>query len=49
MFDQSKQQMLEQFRSLTEAGPTDAEVSRARAFAIGQHALKHERNRDQAK
>lgn len=49
MFDQSKQQMLEQFRALTEAAPTDAELARARAFAIGQHALKHERNRDQAK
>ena len=49
MLEQPKHLLAQQLEELATAGPTDAEVARARAFAIGEHALRHERNRDQAK
>jgi zinc protease len=47
--EEPKRLLLEQFRLLADTGATDAEVARARAYVIGAHALRHERNRDQAK
>jgi len=49
MLEQPKHLLVQQLEDLATAGLTDAEVARARAFAIGEHALRHERNRDQAK
>src|SRR5436305_5266106 len=49
VLEQPKRLLLQQLAALAATGPTDAEVARAPAVAIGQHALKHERNRDQAK
>lgn len=49
VIDKPKSLLLQQFRELVEKGPTDAEVARARSYVIGQHALRHERVRDQAK
>src|SRR5436305_10899675 len=49
MLEQPKHLLVQQLAELATTGPTDAEVARARAFAIGEHALRHERNRDQAK
>jgi zinc protease len=40
--------LLEQYRQLLTAPPTDAELARARAYVIGRFALRQERTRDQA-
>jgi zinc protease len=49
VLEQPKHLLIQQLEDLAAAGPTDAEVTRGKAFAIGEHALRHERNRDQAK
>ncbi len=41
--------LLDQYRQLAAAGPTDAELARARAYVVGRYALRQERTRDQAK
>jgi zinc protease len=46
--DVVRTQMLEQFQSLADQGPTAAELQRAKSYVIGNFARKHERNRDQA-
>ncbi len=40
--------LIEQYRQLASTGPTDAELTRARAYVIGRYALRSERSRDQA-
>jgi zinc protease len=49
VIDLVKTHLLEQFRELAAAGPTDQELARARAYVIGRYALRQERTRDQAK
>ncbi len=44
-----KEQLLKQYRDLAAAGPTDAELQRARSYVVGKQALKLERMRDQAR
>jgi zinc protease len=46
--DEARHQIVEQFRSLAETGPTDAELQRAKSYVIGNFARRHERNSDQA-
>jgi zinc protease len=46
--DEVRERLLDQFRSLAEHGPTDAELQRAKSYVTGSFARKHERNRDQA-
>jgi zinc protease len=46
--DVVRTQMLEQFQTLADQGPTEAELQRAKSYVIGSFARKHERNRDQA-
>jgi predicted Zn-dependent peptidase len=46
--DVVRNRILEQFQSLAEKGPTDAELQRAKSYVIGSFARQHERNRDQA-
>jgi predicted Zn-dependent peptidase len=46
--DVVRTRMLEQFQSLADQGPTEAELQRAKNYVIGSFARKHERNRDQA-
>jgi predicted Zn-dependent peptidase len=46
--DVVRSRMMEQFQALADQGPTDAELQRAKSYAIGSFARKHERNRDQA-
>lgn len=41
--------LLDQYRQLLAAPPTDAELVRARNYVIGRYALRQERTRDQAK
>jgi zinc protease len=47
--DEIKGHLLEQYRALSVAGPTDQELARARAYVVGRYALRQERTRDQAK
>lgn len=49
LIDLVKGHLLEQYRQLSAAGPTDAELARAKAYVIGRYALRQERTRDQAK
>jgi zinc protease len=44
-----KQELLAQYRTLADTGPTDAELARAKAYVVGRYALRQERTRDQAK
>jgi zinc protease len=44
-----KDLLLEQYRQLAAAGPTDQEMARAKAYVVGRYALRQERTRDQAK
>jgi zinc protease len=46
--DTARARLLQQFQTLAEEGPTDAEITRAKNFLIGRHALEHERNSGQA-
>jgi zinc protease len=46
--DLVRNRLVEQFQSLADHGPTDAELKRAKSFSIGSFARQHERNRDQA-
>jgi zinc protease len=46
--DTARGRLLQQFQTLAEEGPTDAEIARAKNFLIGRHALEHERNSGQA-
>jgi zinc protease len=46
--DEARRQIVEQFRTLAETGPTDAELQRAKSYVIGSFARRHERNSDQA-
>ena len=46
--DEARRQIVEQFRTLAETGPTDAELQRAKNYVIGSFARRHERNSDQA-
>jgi predicted Zn-dependent peptidase len=46
--DEVRDRLVDQFRSLSEHGPTDAELQRAKSYVIGNFARRHERNRDQA-
>ena len=46
--DVVRNRMLEQFQSLADHGPTEAELQRAKSYTIGGFARQHERNRDQA-
>lgn len=47
--DPVKTALIEQFRQLAAAGPTEVELARARAYVVGRYALRQERTRDQAK
>jgi zinc protease len=47
--EEVKDLILQQYRDLAAAGPTDAELVRARAYVVGRYALRQERTRDQAK
>jgi len=49
VMEQVKGLLLEQYRQLAVAGPTDQELARARAYVVGRYALRGERVRDQAK
>jgi predicted Zn-dependent peptidase len=46
--DMVRNRILEQFQTLADHGPTDAELRRAKSYVIGSFARQHERNRDQA-
>jgi len=50
LIDKVKELLIEQYRQLAAAGPTDQEIARARAYVMGRYALqRQERTRDQAK
>ncbi len=46
--DEAKQQLVRQIVNLKTNPPTDAEVERAKRMLIGNHSLKHQRQRDRA-
>lgn len=48
LVNEAKQQLVSQLKLLTTKPPTDAEVLRAKRMLIGNHALKHQRQRDRA-
>ena len=48
MVDEAKQQLVRQIVNLKTNPPTDAEVERAKRMLIGNHSLKHQRQRDRA-
>jgi zinc protease len=49
VMDLVKTHLLDQFREIAAAGPTEDELERAKAFVIGRYLLRQERTRDQAK
>jgi len=49
LIDKVRGHLIEQYRQLTVTPPTDAEIARAKAYAVGRYALRQERTRDQAK
>ncbi|MHB1463379.1 MAG: M16 family metallopeptidase [Armatimonadota bacterium] len=48
LVNEAKQQLVNQLKLLTTKPPTDGEVLRAKRMLIGNHALKHQRQRDRA-